>query len=280
MLFPHAIRHPSCAAFTFLMLFAAGCGTARSDESAKKPPQEKHWPKAAVVSDELKRIIDAQTDILGEAALKQPGGPSYEFFADKLPPMRYVDAPFRHYPITLSAPGAPVKARFISNGSAINALARQRNWIGETGTPVTIRVGKDIALFGEDLSRLDGPKYEQGYLPIVQLSYRHGPHTYAQEVFAPVAPDLVKGGVVFARFTAAKGPSGDKGKVEAQIEGYTIHKVADGVVRDENGKVVACFEPNKWRYTPARGTLIADLAAGESAVLAIYTQAGDEPHAI
>src|SRR5260221_1738883 len=113
--------------------------------------------------------IASDHDRWAETALRQPDGPSYEFFADALPPLRYVDAPFRHYPIALSAPGAAIKGRLVSNGSAINALARQPNWRGETGVPVTFRVGNAREEFGTDLRRLEGPKYEGGYLPIVQL---------------------------------------------------------------------------------------------------------------
>src|SRR5688572_9612241 len=85
-------------------------------------------------------VIASKRDLWGEAALRQPGGPSYAFFRDLLPPLRYVDAAFRHYPIVLSAPGAEGKARLVSNGSALNALARQPNWRGEVGVPVSFRV--------------------------------------------------------------------------------------------------------------------------------------------
>jgi hypothetical protein len=64
--------------------------------------------------------------VWGEAALRQPGGPSYEFFKDLLPPLRYVNTTFRHYPIVLSAPKARTKAWWVSNGSAINARANQK----------------------------------------------------------------------------------------------------------------------------------------------------------
>src|SRR4051794_8897950 len=121
----------------------------------------------------LDEAIASKRDLWAEAALKQPDGPSYEFFAPLLPPLRYVDAPFHHYPIVLSAPGAAVKGRLVSNGSVINALARQPNWRGETGVPITFRVGSQREAFGADLRRLDGPRYEAGYLPIVQLRYRH-----------------------------------------------------------------------------------------------------------
>jgi hypothetical protein len=189
-------------------------------------------PAGAATIDE---VIRSGRDLWGEAALKLPGGPSYEYFASLLPPLRYVDAPFRHYPITLSAPGAPVKARFISNGSAINALARQGNWDGETGNPVSFRVSDELAAFGEDLSRLDGPKYERGHLPIVQLRYRHGPHVYTQETFASVDPKLASHGVVFVRLGVAEGPANKKAKVEAQIESADVLRAKDGAVPDKDG---------------------------------------------
>src|SRR5437879_2038428 len=80
--------------------------------------------KAAAPAPSVDEALASKRDLWAEAALRQPGGPSYDFFARLLPPLRYVDAPFRHYPIVLSAPGAPAKARLISNGSALNALAR------------------------------------------------------------------------------------------------------------------------------------------------------------
>src|SRR5690348_17038172 len=73
----------------------------------------------------LDEVIKSKVDLWGEAALKQPEGPTYEFFENKLPPFRYVEAPFRVYPIVLSGPGAPKKARLIGDGSQVNALARQ-----------------------------------------------------------------------------------------------------------------------------------------------------------
>jgi hypothetical protein len=267
------IRLPLALILTTLL--AAGCAksvkTARDGTGLPKPPPGSASMEAALTSG---------TDLWGEEALKQPGGPSYEYFEHLLPPLRYTDAPFRHYPITLAAPQSPVKVRLISNGSAINALARQRNWIGETGTPITIRVGQDMATFGDDLAQLDGPKLERGYLPIVHLAYRHDGQTFQQEVFAPTDDEGAQHGVAYARFGLADGPKGRTGKVEAQIEGYVVHKVADGIVRDEKGQVVATFEPGKWRYTPARGVLIADLNPGESSVIAIYTKPAESAEVV
>ena len=52
----------------------------------------------------IEPIEKSEKDVLGEEALKQPGGPNYEYFRDLMPPLRYVDANFHVYPITLSAP--------------------------------------------------------------------------------------------------------------------------------------------------------------------------------
>jgi hypothetical protein len=38
-----------------------------------------------------REMADTRADVWAEAALRQPGGPSYEFFRDLLPPLRYVD---------------------------------------------------------------------------------------------------------------------------------------------------------------------------------------------
>src|SRR5438876_1123758 len=98
----------------------------------------------------------ARTDVWGDAAARQADGPSYEFFKDLLPPLRYVNTDFRHYPIVLGAPAAPVKARWVSNGSAVNARADKKPMWREAGFPVLFRVGHKAETFGDDLERLDG----------------------------------------------------------------------------------------------------------------------------
>src|SRR3954468_18236757 len=116
------------AAPLLLILCALGCGTSHRVRPPLASPR-RYSPQ---------EVIASKTDLWGEAALHQPGGPTYGFFENLLPPLRYVDADFHYYPIVLSAPGAPVKARLLSNGSAINALARQPNWKNEAGIPVHI----------------------------------------------------------------------------------------------------------------------------------------------
>src|SRR5438105_15537738 len=90
----------------------------------------------------LDEVLAARQDVWGLAAMAQPNGPSYDFFARLLPPLRYVNAAFRHYPIVLSPPAGLQKARLISNGSAINARADLKTW-RDAGVPVTFRLGED-----------------------------------------------------------------------------------------------------------------------------------------
>jgi len=224
----------------------------------------------------LEEAITSRQDVWGGAALRQPGGPSYEFFRNLLPPLRYVDAPFHHYPITLSAPGAPAKARFVSNGGGLNLLARQPNWRGETGVPVTFRVGGVREPYGQDLERLDGPRYADGYLPIVRVRYRQGEAVYVQEAFAAVEPELARHGVVFVRF----GLEGrGEGKVEAQIEGSAPLAGRSGRVGEAMGSSLVSHSEG-WQWNAARNTLTSTLKAGETAILAValHPMEGALPH--
>src|SRR2546429_7682223 len=103
-----------------------------------------HPPAASTSSPlpTLEDVLASRSDLWGEAALRQPDGPSYEFFEKLLPPPRYVNADFKYYPIALSAPNAKVKARLISNGSGINLRGGARGW-NDFGTPALYRVGPD-----------------------------------------------------------------------------------------------------------------------------------------
>src|SRR5688500_10226766 len=141
-------------------------------------------------------MADAREDVWGEAAIRAPGGPSYEFFRDLLPPLQYVNTAFKHYPLVLSAPAAPVKTRWVSNGSGVNLRADKPPMWKEAGVPVAFLVGEKPEPFGADVTRLDGPRYAEGWLPVVQVS----DGTYRQEAFAPVRGALAEHGAVFVRF--------------------------------------------------------------------------------
>src|SRR4051812_14648317 len=144
-----------------------------------------------------KQIIKSKTDLIGEASLREPGGPSYEFFEKVLPPLRYVDALYKHYPIVLAAPRSLLKGKFLSNGGIINPLARHYQWIGEAGIPWHVTLGNRHLPFGEDPGRLKGPHFADGYLPIVQLEYASEDGTYREECFAATDPGLAAAGAMF-----------------------------------------------------------------------------------
>jgi hypothetical protein len=208
--------------------------------------------------------LAAQLDLWGEAALKQPNGPSYEFFAPLLPPLRYVNADFRHYPIVLSAPGAPVKARLISNGSGLNLRGGTRSW-NDVGTPVIFRVGPDELRFGEFIERVTGPRYADGWLPIVQLDYAHDGARIAQEAFASTEPALAAHGVVLVQFKLA---AGEKGAVALQWDTPAPPTVQGQTLRDEQGRVLAWFG-TAWKWQRQR--LTAPLTETGVATIALAT---------
>ena len=265
----HATFRPAIA-LGWLALLAVLTSHARADDAASVA--------ATRPVPTLDEVSASPQDLWGEAALSQPGGPSYEFLAGLVPPLRYVDAPFHHYPIVLSAPGATMKARLISNGSAINELGRQPNWRGETGTPVRFFVGRDRAAYGSDLRHLDGPRFHETWLPIVQLRYVDRGIAYEQETFAPTDPALAALGAVFVRFSVpadAPVPEGsDDAQIEVQVEGPTPYTGAKhGVLRDAQGKSLLAFDPqDKWEFFAGRNAIETSLRPGQSVRLLVFTE--------
>ena len=235
----------------------------------------------------LSEVVYANRDLWGEASMRQPNGPSYEFFRDLLPPPRYVHADYRYYPIVLSAPQSLSKASLISNGSGINLRGGARSW-NENGTPVTFRVGPDEFLFGGLRERVSEPVLANGFLPIVEIQYTHpspvqaegavplqqkkvnrSPEIYRVEAFASTEPALAKHGVVFAKFDLAQGVSG---YITVQFDNAESLTFERGEVKRADGQVLAAFD-STWTWERARAQ--RRLAAGKSATVAIATSALD-----
>lgn len=216
--------------------------------------------------------LKAKEDFWGQIAVHQRGGPTYDFFSQLMPPLRYVDATFRYYPIVLSAPGAIVKGRLVSNGSAVNARANARAW-KDYGVPVTFRVGNDGTEFGRDLAALTGPTYERGYLPIVNLRYQHNGAAYEEQAFASVDRLFSDGGVVFVRF---KNPTNAEVKITASVARVAPFTVGNGAIRDTNAYAWIWFG-NSWKWNAASSSLTTKLFLGESAYLAIAAQPMAQP---
>ncbi|MEX2170333.1 MAG: hypothetical protein WD851_13550 [Pirellulales bacterium] len=212
-------------------------------------------------------MIEARTDVWGEAAMRQPNGASYEFFQDLLPPLRWVNTDFRQYPIVLSAPRSPHKARLVSNGSAINARANKPPMWYEQGMPVTFFVGDRPEPFGDDLTRLDGPRYLDGYLPVVAIKYGQEGAVYQQEVFAPVESTAAEQGTAMLRFSVSQGD----GQVQARISSETPVHAQEGEILDAQGRSLIAFSP-AWQWNAERKALVAHLKGGATAELAIFTE--------
>src|SRR5215475_14076640 len=130
--------------YRLIFLLAAGFSAAAASHDSKP-----------VFFPSLQEAVLARADVWGEAAMAQTNGASYEFFEKLLPPPRYVNADFRYYPITLSAPNTHTKARLMSNGMGLNLRAGTGQW-NDNGTPVLFRVGPDQLLFGAFPDRLAG----------------------------------------------------------------------------------------------------------------------------
>lgn len=212
----------------------------------------------------LDEVLTAKTDLWGDAARQQTNGASYEFFAGLLPPLRYVNAQFHHYPIVLGSPGAAVKARLVSNGSAINARGGQSAW-HDIGTPVSFFVGENGLPFGGAIRALDGPRYERGHLPIVRMDYRAGEATYREESFASV--DWPDHAVVFTRFDLKQGRHG---MVTVRLETNAPLIAVDNTLRDGKGHIVLAFD-RAWQWNAGQHTLTAQLSGRATATLAVAT---------
>lgn len=212
----------------------------------------------------LDDVLAAKTDLWGDAAMRQPDGATAASFRDLLPPLRYVNAAFRHYPIVLSAPRSETKVRFISNGSAINARGNLWSW-KDRGTPIVFFLNGEE--FGADLARVEGPKYVKGYLPIVQLRYRNNDAVYAEEVFAPVSEPYGSHGTAFVRFTNRNTVPNE---ITASIDSPAALQARGTALVDAEEKTIVRYG-NEWQWNENRKTLTAHLSPGRSAYLATFT---------
>jgi hypothetical protein len=218
----------------------------------------------------VQEMIEARTDVWGDAAMRQPNGASYDFFKDLLPPPRWVNAEFRHYPIVLSAPRAAQKTRLVSNGSAINARANKPPMWKEQGVPIKFFVGDSAEVFGEDVARLETPIYLDGYLPVVTIRYKSGAAIYDEQTFAPVDEASAAHGAAMLRFSIGKSSS-KGGRIEARIDSEATLQALNGEVLDGKGQSLMAFS-NKWQWEGKRKALVAQLGAGKAAELAVFTK--------
>jgi hypothetical protein len=224
----------------------------------------------------LEEALAAQRDVWAEAAMRQPNGASYEFFESLLPPLRYVDAEFRHYPIVLSAPDRATKARYVSNGSGVNLVATTPWWQVPGLLPVAFLVGDPPEAFGADVARLRGPTLEGGWQPILRTEYALADGAVEQEAFASVEPPFDAGDAsVFVRFRAS-GPRG--ATVRARVGSGETWLAEDGFVRDPTGRAWVWYAA-PWRWAAPSAELVAELGSGATAALVVLTRGAGAPAA-
>lgn len=261
-----------CTPFIFylliLSLLASAVSVSFAGSEVKNPlPEYKNVAPDAAIRD----MLAARTDIWGEKAMRQPDGASYEFFRDLLPPLRYCDPDFRHYPIVLSAPEAQAKGRLLSNGSAVNPKPTGGiDWRLWKTYPVgaAIRLGADNEPFGSDLDRLQGPRYFRGYLPIVQMSYRAGDATLEQEAFVPVKlPYSDHAGIMVKLTLKGKKPM----PVTIALDSDSPLDVRDGAVLADKDEAVAQFSEG-WEWSPSNKAFAGTLRPGSSLVFLVFSE--------
>ncbi len=217
----------------------------------------------------VEEALASRTDLWGDLAMKQPNGASYEFFAGLIPPLKYVNADFKYYPIILSAPdGEPAKFLLVSNGSAINPPPKLITWKENIGTRVWFHVGADATPFGSDPKLLDGPRYVDGYLPIVRNTYFVNSFPIEQEVFAAVDPAYSRHGAALVRFSGM-------GPIRARFgDEASSYKWESGRLIDRDGLCVCRFSKD-WRWEPDQSGLTCDLRPNQYAFLMVYTKPGE-----
>ncbi|HEX4412381.1 MAG TPA: hypothetical protein VH107_02055, partial [Lacipirellulaceae bacterium] len=219
----------------------------------------------------VQEMIAARTDAWGDAAMAQPNGASYDFFKDLLPPLRWVNAEFRHYPIVLSAPRAAVKSRLVSNGGGVNLEANKKPMWTEQGVPISFEVGNPPEAFGGEQERLRDPEYLNGYLPIVTIRYQTKNATVSEEAFAPTAESYAALGTAMLRFSLGKEAAGAE-RVQARVGSKGALHVADNALLNAKEEALVAFSAG-WKWDAERKVLVADLKRNESAELAIFSKA-------
>jgi len=234
------------------------------------------WLMSACASSEaqvpiLDQVLEARTDLWGEAAIRQPDGPSYRFFADLLPPLRYVDAEFGRYPIVVGSLHGQQKQRLASDGSGVNLWANRPNWHDANLHPMEVWVGDPPERFGADLDRWVGPHLADGWMPIYRWQYRVGASKYHLEAFA--APRPVGGAE--AACVQIRLVSGSSGRATLNFPSLSLAAASQQLAEPSGG--VRVVHDGSWKWNTAAAQLTAQLNKG-AAARCLFFGAGESPH--
>nr|HID13445.1 hypothetical protein [Anaerolineae bacterium] len=192
----------------------------------------------AVPSEKIDAALDALEDIWTREVLARPEGPTYENIKDYLPPAGAVRASFKYYPLVLSRPGDPVKFLYISNGAEVHVSPNPwrlegmgwQSWY-RPDLKMSVFVGADKEAFGNDLEKMKGPAYLDGYLPVIQTVYRHEGVQYSQEVFVAPVREHPEIRACYVKITAGATETGNA-EVALKFSSDTALKIRDFGNRD------------------------------------------------
>ena len=240
------------------LLMVAGLAALLTDHGSAEETQPLATPQQMAASTK---------DLWGEAAIARPEGPTYEFFRDLLPPLRYVNTEFKHYPIVLSAPAGAIKARWVSSGGGVNLRANKPPMWREIGTPVQFFLGEGAHRFGQDIAKITGPKYAGGHLPIVQVGYEHAGCRYEQEAFALVGKEWAEHGAVFVKFTCRD----QAGKIIVAMPQDIKIRAGNGILLNDKAEALLYFD-QRWMWDEPSHQLRAPLADGDSTTILVPTK--------
>ena len=139
-------------------------------------------------------------------------------------------------------------------------------------------VGERLIPFGDDLQKLTGPRYAEGYLPIVQLEYAEQEGRYRQEVFASTNPELAASGAMVVKFEF---PGRDRGRIELDMESgneLLTGGAKQHAVLDANKRILLAYD-NNFEWRAARSALMSKEKHDETAYVIVFTQPADPAQA-
>ena len=215
-------------------------------------------------------VIASEADLWGEAALRQPGGPTYDFFADLLPPLalrgrRLPPLPDRPQRPRLArqGPAGQQRQRHQRPGPAAQLEERDRHPGPRPRRPgpraVRCRPGSPRRPALRRRIPADRPA------PLRRTTAR----ATARRRSPPWTETLAAAGTALVRFDF---PAQDRGQIDLRFEyGSELLTARDGTIRDTAGKVLAAYDDN-WEWNPSRSLLISKAEHAPTAASAIFTR--------
>jgi hypothetical protein len=229
------------------------------------------------LSDSYKSTVDqalaSNTDVLGNQALSAPGGPTYDNVKGDLTPLMYALAPAASgsyltdsgvYYVPFGQPSGPDSrdaiALHVADGSQIisdkSGNRSLRIFVGASGSE----------RYGECLADLATPQLRDGYLPVLQTTYRdHDGVVYHQESFATDIP----GTSLLASYVKITASAGSSSLHRTQFrfqECPSCNLVPDGNrLVDSSGKTYLYFSPGA-TYSGGNLTYPVNLDGGDNSV--------------